>query len=225
MRERQPPSLLEGEAEVVRLLLHRVERVEIVRLVPRPAYMRPRRHDIGEMHEAFAAVADDGGLMVPGMAAGDDGAHASDDVSVAVDRFEHRAHGSENLLGMSICRAEPFVAWIVGDFELTALHENSRTWKRSLERAGITPAHDPSAMIEMQMRYDQMRDVARLHPQRLQMLREPSVAMIENLALDVAQPVADSRIDQDSVAALHYKRTRQIEADTVALVGRMVALP
>src|SRR5580704_13749322 len=187
--------------------------------------MRPRRHDVGEMHEAFAAVADDGSLMVPRVAAGDDGAHSSNDVGVAVDCFEHRAHWRENLLGMPIRRAKPLVAWIVGDFELTALHEDSRTRERGLERAGITPPHDPPAMIEMQMRHDQMRDVARLHPQRLQMLREPSVAMIENLALDVAQPVADSRIDQDSVAALHYKRTRQIEADTIALVGRMVALP
>ena len=57
------------------------------------------------------------------------------------------------------------------------------------------------------------------------MLREPAVAMIEDLALDVAQPIADSGIDQDRVAALHDKRTRQVEADTVALVGRMVALP
>src|ERR1700722_963295 len=57
------------------------------------------------------------------------------------------------------------------------------------------------------------------------MLREPSVAMIEDLTLDVAQPIADSGVDQDSVAALHYKRAGQVEADTVALVGRMVALP
>ena len=74
---------------------------------------------------------------------------------------------------------------MVGDFELAALHENSRARKRSLERAGIAPPHDPAAMIEMQMRHDQMRDVAGLHPERAQMLRQPSVAMIENLALDV----------------------------------------
>src|SRR5580700_11305412 len=187
--------------------------------------MRPRRHDIGEMHEAFAAVADDRRLMVPGMAAGDDGTHSSDDVGIAVYCFEHRAHRRENLLGMTIRRAQPFVARIVGDFEFAALHENSRAGKRGLEGAGVAPPYDPPAMIEMQMRYDQMRDVARLHPQGFQMLGEPSVAVIENLALDVAQPVADSRIDQDSVVALHYKRTRQVEADTVALVGGMVALP
>ena len=138
----------------MRLLFHRAERVEIVRLVPRAANMRARRHDVGEMHEAFAAVADDGSLMITRMAAGDDGAHASDDVGVAVDRFEHRAHRRENLLGMAIRRVQPFVARIVGDFELTALHENSRARKRGLERAGIAPAHDPAAMIEMQMRHD-----------------------------------------------------------------------
>src|ERR1700730_18355696 len=57
VRERQPPSLLRGEAEVVRLLFHRAQRVEIVSLVPWTANMRSRRHDIREMHEAFAAVA------------------------------------------------------------------------------------------------------------------------------------------------------------------------
>ena len=41
-------------------------------------------------------------------------------------------------------------------------------------------------MIEMQMRHDQMRDVARLHPERAQMLGDPSVAVIEDLALDGA---------------------------------------
>jgi hypothetical protein len=126
---------------------------------------------------------------------------------------------------MPVSGAKPLVTGTVGDFELTALHENSRARKRGLERAGIASPYDPAAMIEMEMRHDQMRDVARLHPQRLQVLREPSVAMIENLALDVAQPVADSRIDQDSVVALHYKRASQVEADTVALIRRMIALP
>src|ERR1700722_12986773 len=80
-------------------------------------------------------------------------------------------------------------------------------------------------MIEMQMRHDQMRDVAGFHPKRTQMLRQPSVAVIEDLTLDCAEAIADSRIDQDRVAALQYKRTGQVQADTVALVGRMIGLP
>src|SRR5580700_6365587 len=52
VRERQPPSILRGEPEIVRLLFHRAQRVEIVGLVPWTADMRSRRHDIREMHEA-----------------------------------------------------------------------------------------------------------------------------------------------------------------------------
>src|SRR3984957_13952830 len=126
---------------------------------------------------------------------------------------------------MPIRRAEPLVARMVGDIELAALHENSRARKRSLQRAGIAPPHDPAAMIEMQMRHDQMRDVAGLHPKCAEMLRQPSVAMIEDLALDCAEAITDSGIDQDRVAALHYKRTGQVEADAIALVGRMIGLP
>src|ERR1700688_2818980 len=110
------------------------------------------------MHEAFAAVADDRSLVVSRMAAGDDGAHAGDDVSVAVDCFEHRAHRRENFLGMPISGAKPFVTGSVGDFELTALHKISCARKRGLERAEIASPHDPAAMIEMQMRHDQMPD-------------------------------------------------------------------
>src|SRR5580658_5490447 len=80
-------------------------------------------------------------------------------------------------------------------------------------------------MIEMQMRDDQMRDVAGFHPERAQMIRQPAVAMIENPALDIAQPVADSSIDQHGVGTFHDKRTREVQADAIALVGRMVALP
>src|SRR5260370_9420222 len=187
--------------------------------------MRSGRYDIREMHEAFAAVAHNRRLMVQRMTAGDDGAHARDDVSISVACFEHRPHRRENFLSMPIRRAEPLVARMAGDFELAALHENPRARKRSLERAGIAPPHDPAAMIEMQMRHDQMRDVAGFHPKRAQMLRQPSVAMIENLTFDCAEAIADSRIDQDRVIALHYKWTRQVEADAIALVGRMIGLP
>ena len=126
---------------------------------------------------------------------------------------------------MAIRRMEPLVARMVGDIELAALDENTRARKRGLERAGIAAPHDSAAMIEMQMRHDQVRDVAGFHPERAQMIRQPAVAVIEDLALDVAQPIADSGIDQDRVAALHYKRAGQVEADTIAIVGRMVALP
>src|ERR1700683_1481765 len=80
-------------------------------------------------------------------------------------------------------------------------------------------------MIEMQMRHDQMRDVAGFHPECAQMIWEPAVAMIENLPFHGAEAIADSSIDQDRVAALHYKRARQVKADTVAIVGRMIVLP
>ena len=148
--------------------------------------MRARRHDVGQMHEAFAAVAYQHRLMVPRMAAGDHGAHARDEVGVAIDRFEHRSHRRQNLRRVAICGAQSFVARIACDFEFALLHEDSRARERSFERAGIPPPHDSSAMIEMQMRHDQMRDVARLHPERAQMLWEPSVAVIEDLALDRA---------------------------------------
>src|SRR5258708_40317291 len=80
-------------------------------------------------------------------------------------------------------------------------------------------------MIEMQMRHDQMRHVTGLQSERAQMLRQPSVAMIEDLTFDRTEAIADSRIDKNRVAPPHYKRTGQVEPDTVAIVRLMVALP
>ena len=77
----------------------------------------------------------------------------------------------------------------------------------------------------MQMREHHVRHVTRLHPERLEAVGQPSLAVIENLALDRAQPVADSGVDQNRGAAAHYQRAGEIEPDAVAVVGRMVALP
>ena len=57
-------------------------------------------------------------------------------------------------------------------------------------------------MIEMQMRQQDVRDVAGLHAQRLETVRQPALLMVEDLALDRAQPVADSGIDQDRLVHL-----------------------
>ena len=101
---------------------------------------------------------------------------------------------------MAIRGAQPFIARIARDFQLAALHDDPRARKRRLERARLAPPHDPAAMIEMQMRQHDVRDVARLHPERLEPVGQPALAVIENLALDRAQPVADSGVDQDRVA-------------------------
>src|SRR5271168_4776514 len=108
--------------------------------------MRARRHDVGEMHETFAAVGDEHRLMVASVTAGDDGAHSGDDVGFAVERLEHRAHRSENLGDVTIRGMQPLVARMVGYFELAALHEDSRARKRRFERARIAPPHDSAAM-------------------------------------------------------------------------------
>ncbi len=140
--------MLRGEPEVVRFLFHRTERVEIVRLVPRTADVRARRHDVGEVHEAFAAVAEQHRLMVPRMAAGDDGAYARDDAGVAIDRFEHRSHRRENLRRVAIRGVKPFVARIAGNFEFAFLHEDSRARKRSFQRAGTAPVRSMLEAID-----------------------------------------------------------------------------
>src|ERR1700694_2355674 len=80
-------------------------------------------------------------------------------------------------------------------------------------------------MIEMKMRNDERGDVAGFHPERADMIGEPSVAVIENLALDIAQSVADSGIDENCVAAFHDERAGEVQADAVALVGGMVVFP
>src|SRR5260370_4576835 len=49
--------------------------------------------------------------------------------------------------------------------------------------------------------------------------------MVEDFALDRVQAIADSGVDEDSVAAAHYERACEIEADAVLFVGRMVARP
>ena len=55
-------------------------------------------------------------------------------------------------------------------------------------------------MIEVQMRQHDVRDVPRFHAERLEPVGQPAVAVIENLALDRAQAIADSGVDDDRVA-------------------------
>src|SRR5438309_11467321 len=57
------------------------------------------------------------------------------------------------------------------------------------------------------------------------MIGQPSFAVIEDLALDGTEAIADAAIYQDGVAALQDERTGQVETDPVAIVRRMVALP
>ncbi len=53
VRKRDPPAARDRARQIVGLLLHRAERVEIVGLIPRPAHMRSRRHYIRQMDESF----------------------------------------------------------------------------------------------------------------------------------------------------------------------------
>ncbi len=70
-----------------------------------------------------------------------------------------------------------------------------------------------------------MSDVARFHPKPLQTIDEPAVAVVENLALNFTQPVADPGIDHNRLAAFEDQRADEIKANTVFLVGRMFPLP
>ena len=57
--------------QVIRLGLHRAQRIEIVGLVPGAFHVRAGRHDIRQMHEASAVIViHDHNLMVRGVAAG-----------------------------------------------------------------------------------------------------------------------------------------------------------
>jgi hypothetical protein len=80
-------------------------------------------------------------------------------------------------------------------------------------------------MIKMEMRQDDVGDVAGRHPERFQAVDQPPGAVVEDPALDRAQPVADSGVDYDRVAAAHDQRTGQVEANAVLIVGRMFPLP
>src|SRR5271167_2179793 len=77
----------------------------------------------------------------------------------------------------------------------------------------------------MQMREDYVRDVAGLHTKCFESVDQPAVVMVENLALDSAQPVADSRIHHDCLVAAHYQRAGQVEANSVLLIRWMFASP
>src|SRR6202035_1871764 len=93
------------------------------------------------------------------------------------------------------------------------------------ERTRLAPPHDSSAMVKMEVREDYGGDVAGLHSERLEPAPQPTPPMVENLALDHAQPVADSRIDYDRVAAAQDQRTGQVKSNAVLIVGRMFPLP
>src|SRR5277367_1544247 len=126
---------------------------------------------------------------------------------------------------MAIGGAQPFVMRIASDLHFAALDEDSRAREGRLERPRFATLHNPATVIEMQVREDHMGDVAGLHAERLEPVYQPAVVMVENLALDRAQPVADPSIDHDRVITAHYERTGQVEADPVLLVCWMLALP
>ncbi len=70
-----------------------------------------------------------------------------------------------------------------------------------------------------------MSHVARFHIKLLQAIDKPAIAMIEDLALDFAQPVADPGIHQDRLAVFENQWANKIEADAVFIVCRVFALP
>ena len=79
------------------------------------------------------------------------------------------------------------------------------------------PSHNPAPVIEVQMRQHDARHVPRFHPERLKPIEEPALAVIENLALDQARAIADTR-------AYHHSSSRRITSGQVEL-GRMRSLP
>jgi len=163
--------------------------------------------------------------MVRRMAARDDCRHARYDLGVAFKRLDQTAHRLEAIGDMAIRGAQTFVARMPRDFDFAALDENARSRKSGLQGSRFAPLHDSTAMIEMQMRQDYVGDVAGLHPKRLQSTEKPAVAVVENLALDRAQPIADSGIDDDRILASDYQRTGQVEANPVLIVCWMLTLP
>ena len=117
---------------------------------------------------------------------------------IAVERLQRILERRKTLLYMTIRGPQPFIARRAGDFQLAALHHHPRPRKCRLQRARRPPPHNPAAVIEVQMRQHDVRHVPRFHPERLKPVGEPALAVIENLALDRAQAIADSGVDQDS---------------------------
>ena len=126
VRERYPPLLLGRAMQVMRLLFHRAQRIEIVGLIPRPAHMRAGRHDIRQMHERIAAVAHDRHLMIIRMAAGDGCRHAGDDLGVADDRLDRGLGRREDLMHMAIGGAQPLIVRIARGLQFAFLYDQLR---------------------------------------------------------------------------------------------------
>src|SRR5215469_17456321 len=177
------------------------------------------------MNEAVVAIVDHRDLMVMRMTTGDDRAHARDYLLVAVEQLDLAANRRDDLACVTIRCSEPLVRRLIGNIEFAPLHVDSRACERGFEHTRLAPAHQSAAVIEVEMRRDDVRDVAQLHPKSAQLIYEPAVLVREDFSFDIAQPIADPGIHQDRVAAAHDKRAREVEPDTVLHVGRIVALP
>src|SRR5579863_1158961 len=187
--------------------------------------MRSRRRDIRQMRESLPLRAHDGNLMIARMAAGYRRDHPGRQFDVAGHAFEQTRYRREALSDVPIGRAQPLVARPLRDFDFTLLHKDPRARESRFKPARRAPPHNPAAMIEVQMRQQHVRDIARLHPEHPQPIDQPALSMSEDAPLHRAQPIADARIHQDRFAAAHDQRTSKIEADTVLFVGRMLPLP
>src|SRR5665213_2765444 len=136
-------------------------------------------------------------LMIRGVSARYDRRNPRHNLGVARERFERCANGLKAISHVTISGVQAFVLRMPRDLDFAALDENARSRESRFERSRFAPLHDSAAMVEMQMREDHVRDIAGLHSERLQPVDQPAIAMIENLALDRAKPIADSGIDQD----------------------------
>src|SRR5260370_8109017 len=100
------------------LLLHRAQRVKVVRLIPGPAHVRARRNDIGEGDEALAIGTHYRDLMVPGMTAGDGRRHPGNNLDVTVDTLDHPLDPREAFGDMAERRPQPPPPRISVDLQL-----------------------------------------------------------------------------------------------------------
>src|SRR5690348_1380028 len=103
---------------------------------------------------------------------------------------------------MAIRGAQTLVARVLGNVEFAPLNQNSRFRKRRLQYPRRPPTHHTAAMIEMQMRQHNLCNIASLHACAAESVQKPSVTVIEDLALDRAQTIADARVHQDGLAAV-----------------------
>ena len=94
---------------------------------------------------------------------------------------------------MAICGAQALVAGVARDLQLAFLYDSfALRGKAAIERRPNRAGESVLRMIKVQMRADHGGDIAQFHPDRAQMVGQPSVVMEKILRSTVAQAVADS---------------------------------